>query len=264
MKLSLPTVESAVARMGGPELVPPRGSRKHVLELLAQPDYEDIINVMLSGTGTTVSFTDPHQPTGFASPSEDELLIFCRKHFGDVLDAAHLDVGQWWTLHNGTTPKWDLLSTIRVGNRRGLLLVEAKAHARELEETGKSLRSTASLSSRNNHEFIGSCIESASNELNRHLPGFRLSRDRHYQLSNRIAWAWKVASCDMPVVLLYLGFTGDTYFCDSLRDDVEWRSLMTSYLHAVAPPDFAKERLDIGAGSLQFLVRSMPVFSVST
>ena len=33
-----------------------------------------------------------------------------------------------------------------------------------------------------------------------------LSRDHHYQLSNRFAWSWKPASIGVPVVLLYLGF----------------------------------------------------------
>jgi hypothetical protein len=39
-----------------------------------------------------------------------------------------------------------------------------------------------------------------------------LTADSHYQLANRLASAYKVASAGIPVVLLYLGFTGDTYF----------------------------------------------------
>jgi hypothetical protein len=241
-----------------------RGSRKHVLELLDRPDYVSIINGLLSGTGAVVSLADPRKPTGFGDPSEDELPAFCRKHLAGLIDAACLDVGQWWTLHLGTTPNWDLLSTITVGDRRGLLLVEAKAHALELEEGGKPLRTGASAASRANHDFIGQCINAASGELGRCMPGFQLSRDGHYQLSNRIAWAWKVAACGVPVVLMYLGFTGDTYFADDfLRDDAHWQTLMKTYLAAVAPPQFAATRLEIGDDSLQFVCRSLSVVAGS-
>jgi hypothetical protein len=241
-----------------------RGSRKHVLDLLERPDYLPTINALLYGTGAVISLSDPRQPIGFADPSEDELPAFCRKHLDGVIDAACLDVGQWWTVHTGTTPNWDLLSLIKVGGQRGLLLVEAKAHGRELEQAGKPLRADASAASRRNHDFIGACIESASCGLGQCLPGFRLNRDGHYQLSNRIAWAWKVASCGVPVVLLYLGFTGDTYFAsDYLRDDAHWQSLITTYLTTVAPLEFRTERLTVNGGSLQFLSRSLPVGSVS-
>ncbi|MCZ2112928.1 MAG: hypothetical protein LC131_03705, partial [Anaerolineae bacterium] len=94
--------------------------------------------------------------------------------------------------------------------------------------------------------------------------GFQLRRDGHYQLSNRIAWAWKMAACGVHVVLMYLGFTGNTYFAaDFLRDDAHWQTLMKTYLAAVAPPRFAATALEIGGGSLRFLARSLPVRSVS-
>ena len=38
------------------------------------------------------------------------------------------------------------------------------------------------------------------------LPGWHLSRDTHYQLTNRFAWAWTIAMLGVPVVLIYLGF----------------------------------------------------------
>jgi hypothetical protein len=229
-----------------------RGSRKHVLELLERPDYVAILNGLLDGTGAVVTLAEPHQPTGFADPTEDELPAFCRKHLNGLIDPACLDVGHWWTLHSGTTPNWDLLSTIRIGDRRGLLLVEAKAHALELKTGGKPLRAGASSASRANHDFIARCIDGASGELGRCTPGFQLSRDGHYQLSNRIAWAWKMACCGVPVVLLYLGFTGDTYFdADFLRDDAHWQTLMRTYLAPVAPPQFATDFVTFSTCSTQ-------------
>src|SRR5690242_13599684 len=115
-------------------MMPFRGSRKHVLELLERPDYLPTMNRMLNAADAVISPADPRQPKGFGDSAEDELPAFCRRHLGGIIDAACLDVGKWWTLHNGTTPNWDLLSTITVGDRPGLLLVEAKAHALELEK----------------------------------------------------------------------------------------------------------------------------------
>ena len=44
----------------------------------------------------------------------------------------------WWLAVKGgaNTPNWDLASTCRVEGKRGLLLVEAKAHTRELSDAG--------------------------------------------------------------------------------------------------------------------------------
>src|SRR5215213_5063614 len=62
-----------------------------------------------------------------------------------------------------------------------------------------------------------------------------LTADSHYQLANRLASGYKVASVGVPVVLLYLGFTGDTYFGDHVRDAAHWQQLMRGYLQGVVP-----------------------------
>ena len=49
-------------------------------------------------------------------------------------------------------------------------------------------------------------MSEANQALNQTLPGWALSSKRHYQLSNRFAWAWKLADLRLPVVLVYLGF----------------------------------------------------------
>jgi hypothetical protein len=49
----------------------------------------------------------------------------------------------WWlgpARSSGTTPTIDIASTCTVGGRRGLLLIEAKAHDNELERAGKPLK----------------------------------------------------------------------------------------------------------------------------
>src|SRR4051812_38812186 len=91
-----------------------------------------------------------------------------------------------------------------------------------------------------------------------------LTADSHYQLANRLASAFKVASVGVPVVLLYLGFTGDTYFSDHLRDAAHWQQLMHGYLQGVVPPDLRGRVLPhASGGTLTFLIGALPVRAVS-
>ena len=61
-----------------------------------------------------------------------------------------------------------------------------------------------------NHEKIRMAIEEANSRLTKltkrrlNRP-FGISRDKYYQLSNRFAWCWKMASLGIPVLLVYLG-----------------------------------------------------------
>lgn len=113
----------------------------------------------------------------------------------------------WWLTvqtKNITTPSWDIASTCHINGQPGLLLVEAKAHAAELDAAGKYF---SEKSNRQNHEKIGLAIEQANAALTAATGNpWHLSRDHHYQLSNRFAWAWRLADLGVPVVLLYLGF----------------------------------------------------------
>jgi hypothetical protein len=75
-----------------------------------------------------------------------------------------------------------------------------EAAGRRLAE-GDSMQRTAS------HETIGAAIESARMgfEAGTRL-AWHISRDSHYQISNRFAWSWKLTQLGIPVVLVYLGF----------------------------------------------------------
>lgn len=110
----------------------------------------------------------------------------------------------WWLtcIRGGAkTPNWDIASTCRIGEKPGLLLIEAKAHKKELSENDKCGAKEP------NRKQIGRAIAEANDGLTK-LTGnpWNLSRDTHYQLSNRFAWSWKLASLGIPVVLVYLGF----------------------------------------------------------
>jgi hypothetical protein len=58
----------------------------------------------------------------------------------------------------------------------------------------------------NNSGQIENALIEATVAWNALGSGFALSANSHYQLSNRFAFAWKVAKMGTPVVLLYLGF----------------------------------------------------------
>lgn len=94
----------------------------------------------------------------------------------------------WWLAvpKRANTPNWDLASTCRIEGRQGLLLVEAKAHTKELSYDGK--RTPDTENGRRNRKRIGSAIEEANADLE-HVTGesWGISRDACYQLSNRFA-----------------------------------------------------------------------------
>jgi hypothetical protein len=77
----------------------------------------------------------------------------------------------------------------------------AKAHANELKLDGKASRGDP-----DNQARIELAVSTANQRLNELLPGWNLTCSANYQLANRFAWAWKVASLGVPVILVYLGF----------------------------------------------------------
>ena len=131
------------------------------------------------------------------------LLPFRKARQGEI----KREVLDWWlAVRRGrvNTPNWDIASACHIKGQPGLLLVEAKAHAAELDAAGKYF---SEKSNRQNHEKIGLAIEQANAALTAATGNpWRLSRDHNYQLSNRFAWAWRLADLGVPVALLYLGF----------------------------------------------------------
>ncbi len=140
----------------------------------------------------------------------------------------------WWlAVPKGATPNWDIASTCCIRGKPGLLLVEAKAHGCELDSSGKSLKKNAPEDTLKNHEQIGCAIAEAAAGL-RSATGrsWKISRDKHYQLSNRFAWSWKLASLGIPVVLLYLGFLEAKDMADDgplFRSVEEWERVLKDH-----------------------------------
>ena len=86
-----------------------------------------------------------------------------------------------------------------------------------------------------------------------------LSRDSHYQLSNRFAWAWKLASLGIPVVLVYLGFLSAIEMTDlgqPLRSGDEWKAVLMDHCDGIVDRKSWGEWLDIGGVPMVALVRA--------
>lgn len=245
-----------------------RGSRKHVLDLLERGEFG--ARMAQAFTGAPVRLADPPCPRPTSRKdksqwSEDDAETYLKRH--PVKGWPGSLPSCWWVKGRGTRPTWDLLCQVLVSDKPGLLLVEAKAHEGELDWAGKRLSPSAKLASKVNHAQIAGCVKEADAALNKLCDGvFDLDVSRHYQLANRVAYAWKLADLGLPVVLVYLGFTGDTYFnADYIRDDAHWQRVMGGYLQGVVPQQFPEQvHTFASGGSLQMLVRSLPVIEIST
>ena len=165
-------------------------------------------------------------PAGFHEPEELQI----QKPNALIPDEVSRELKDWWFKSSGSGPTWDLASQCTIGKgkdaKRGVLLVEAKAHLAELKRDGKKLAPRATDGSHQNHERIGEAIEEANLGLQSITElSWELSRDSCYQMSNRFAWAWKLADLGMPVVLVYLGFLNAIEMSDQgdpFSDHADW------------------------------------------
>ena len=94
-------------------------------------------------------------------------------------------LGDWWLekrSDDSQTPNGDIASTCTVDGRKGLLLVEAKAHNRKLKVRDRVGGSCL------NCERIAECIKEANCGLADWTDiGWALSHEHRYQMANRFA-----------------------------------------------------------------------------
>jgi hypothetical protein len=157
----------------------------------------------------------------------------------------------WWlgpVSRSTRTPNFDIASTCTIEEASGLLLVEAKAHDEELnnETVGRRLKPNEPKSRIMSHQTIGAAIAQARAGLEEAtaLP-WKISRDSHYQMSNRFAWAWKLTDLGIPVVLIYLGYLK----ADEMKDRgkpfanyAEWEQLVKSHSEPLFPSQVWDQR----------------------
>lgn len=170
----------------------------------------------------------------------------------------------WWleVIKGANTPNWDIAGTCSIRGVKGLLLIEAKAHEWELrkEEAGKS-GPDASEGSRRNHARIGAAIEEGRIGLESATSAsWRISRDSHYQMSNRFAWSWKLAELGYPVVLVYLGFLSALEMADRgapLTSHRHWEHLVAKHSEHLCPAAIWGQSIEVNGRSIVALVRSV-------
>lgn len=240
----------------------PRGSRKHVLDWTDGPRFIPEILGLARPAECRVTADSHWMPMGAANAQEARLETFGRRVMAN--HPAWPALRSWWLRHpNGAnTPNWDIALSCDIDCTPGLVLVEAKANLPELGEAGKRSESDASSKSADNHDQIAQAIEEARTALAPLLPGISISRDKHYQLSNRVAFAWKLASLGIPTVVIYLGFTGDTDIANvgaPFADDADWQKQFRAHFGGVCPLLALDRRWDVGPASFWLLSRSRAV-----
>lgn len=231
-----------------------RGSRMHVLDWIdgAGGSFPASMNELLKPTGALVFESSKRMPEGWRSTDEACLGRQCRDLIHPTLNQT---LNRWWLVNPGNAPNWDLICTAQFPDSRpGLVLVEAKANVPEFMDGIKG----SGVTDPENSRQIAQAIEEARSALSAHESGVKLSRDRWFQVSNRLAFAWKLASEGMPTVLMYLGFTGDEGIRDRgepLKDDQAWRTLVMAE-QDVIPPTLWERKILVGDTPLWFLIRS--------
>ena len=134
------------------------------------------------------------------------------------------------------------------------MLVEAKAHAAELKRAGHGIANEQNLGR------IRGAIDEAKAALGKFGSGWCLSCDSHYQLANRFAWSWKLASLGIPVVLVYLGFLNASEMADQgepFRDTKAWERCVLGHSAGVVPPGVWEDGVDVSGTPLRAIIRSV-------
>jgi len=248
-----------------------RGSRMHVLDWVSSPDFDKELVELVRPIACTRDSGWICMPKGGAEDAEARLEIFGPEAFPEHAQTFR-DLKSWWLAKGGNTPNWDIALRANIEGTPGLVLVEAKANHPELDNGPKTpfrlsaeqvrrlspaQQAAAEQRSRENLVRIDSALAEATQALAATFPGIRLGRDEDYQLSNRVAFAWKIASQGIPVVLIYLGFTGDGAFGDrQLRDSNDWESAFRRHLATIGSPDFLERRIETVRAPLWVLLRA--------
>ena len=230
-----------------------RGSRLRCLMLTSMPP-EQVRSTLarLVAPLPSVTIGQIYHPCGFLQPEEPQL-----GEHPDFLAQYERDiVADWWlkVRRNANTPNWDIVSQCNIGGERGLILIEAKAHIEESKREGKSKGNAE------NDSQIDDAIRQANVALNAVLPGWALTKDSHYQLCNRFAWAWKLGAMGIPTILVYLGFLN----CEEMRDcgapftsAHEWDRTVRKYAEGIVPPNAWGVRIATNAAPIWALIRSL-------
>jgi hypothetical protein len=243
-----------------------RGSRKHVLDWTAEPYFIPQLLELLLPVDVQVTGQSRWMPRGYRYPDEARLESFGPTAIPGAADWQRLS--SWWLRHtkSANTPNWDIALSAAIEGRPGLVLVEAKAHCMELSTSAKWSSPRPSVNSRDNGERIAAALNEANAGFRELGIETRLSVKHCYQMANRLAFTWRLATMGIPTVLLYLGFTGDAGISDvgtPIQSDDEWRSMVCEHLRETAPGLAPNTRLQFAPAPGWLLLRSRAVLEYS-
>ena len=106
------------------------------------------------------------------------------------------------------------------------------------------------------HDKIGDAVSEARGAISNFCSDVKISRDYHYQLSNRIAYTWKLASLGIPTILLYLGFTNDPAWKakqDHFESKQQWNEALQNYFAQVGAENVLhRGRVNLNNGSSMY------------
>lgn len=248
-----------------------RGSLMRCLQMTtgAPVTVSAALSEIISGYGT-ISATDTWAPHGFPQPKEarlDETVGFLKSN--DQKQALKT----WWIsekIRGARTPPWDIASTCSIGGRKGLMLVEAKAHQGEMSSDHCSAKE------KQNIEQIRIALTEATEKWNDLLCGLateqgykmkyllKLGSDCHYELSSRLAWALKVAEMGIPVILVYLGFL-DALEIEEIKGGIifrceeDWRNTVLAKTKKPIPEELWDHTFSVNGTPLTVLIRTTTV-----
>jgi hypothetical protein len=233
-----------------------KGSRARCLLLTSNtPTAVAAFLQSLVASHAEITAADRWAPRGFLEPDEAKL----GETPGFLEEEDRETLTRWWLARRAraNTLNWDLVSTCRIKARKGLVLVEAKSHEGELAND----RCTAT--DKKNLDKIEKALGEANEAWNALAPGAALSANAHYQLSNRFAFSWKLASMGIPVVLVYLGFLDAWEMSDGnricLRDRAHWRRCLLARSRSTVPETVWDKTFDVGGTPLTIAIRAAAV-----
>jgi hypothetical protein len=162
------------------------------------------------------------------------------------------------TSTRGNTPNIDLAVTAKFPDgTNGLILAEAKAHVAELGPGGKDPPIKCNKMSECRHKRIAAAIEEAADWLGGNRKGVLISRDSHYQFANRLAMSCFLAKHNIPIVLIYLGFTGDTGIRNPFSDSTHWQDQVLEHTREIFPESWWNSRIPWNGGMVWTIIRSL-------
>ncbi len=237
-----------------------KGSQRAMFKLIDSEKFLTSINDLIK-PNAEISVYDNWMPKSLQNDKEAELKNFLKYNFDLQM---YNKIVSWWLHVDSTTPNWDLVSTCTIDGKRGILLVEAKAHEKELNEEshGKRLdKKKASEDTIRNHIKIGEAIKEANDEIIKQFPEISISRNECYQLSNRVAHAWWLANQGIPVVLMYLGFLDCHDMNDGkyklLNSQEDWKNCLLNHAKKVGVDSIIDEWVDCVESKFITICRSL-------